>query len=80
MKVHFDYPDYILPECNLLPSFSKHFNLFVSGIENDSKENFKITLQNKSFCDCLRIVKNNGIVYFTILNNNYNIVYNGKYI
>ena len=79
MCVKFEYPDHILPECNLLPSFRKYLELHSTVVKEDG-ETFKLTLLNKSFCDCLRIVKDTGIVYFSILNKNCNIKYVSKYM
>ena len=77
MKLTFDYSDYLLPECNLLPSFKKHLALHTTEIEKGST--YKVILINKSFCDCLRIVKDTGIVYFTILNQDCKITYKSQY-
>ena len=77
MKLTFDYPDHLLPECNLLPSFRKYIALHSTEIEKDST--YKVILINKSFCDCLRIVKDTGIVYFSILNQDCNITYKSQY-
>ena len=79
MGLTFNYPEHILPECNLLPSFRKHLILHSTEIPNETNETYKIVILNRSFSDCLRIVKNTCILYVSILNKDCNITYTNKY-
>ena len=80
MGLTFEYPEHFLPECNLLPSFRKYLILHSTKIQNDTNESYKVVIINRRFSDCLRIVKNTGLLYFNILNKDCNISYTTKYI
>ena len=79
MGLILDYPAYLIPEYDLLPSFKTHLTLILP--EEEVKGNrLKITLMNTSFSKTYRITKNTGLISFTILNSRVNLHYTSKYI
>ena len=79
MGLILDYPAYLIPEYDLVPSFKTHLTLILP--EEEVKGNrLKITLMNTSFSKTYRITKNTGLISFTILNSRVNLHYTSKYI
>ena len=79
MGVILNYPDYLIPEYDLLPSFKTHLTLILPE-EEVKGTRLKIILMNTSFSKTYRITKNTGLISFTILNSNVNLHYTSKYI
>ena len=79
MGVILNYPDYLIPEYDLLPSFKTHLTLILPE-EEVKGTRLKINLMNTSFSKTYRITKNTGLISFTILNSNVNLHYTSKYI
>ena len=78
LKLRINLPPDVQPEYGLLPSFKKYFILHNIVNDFNNTENLKIKLLNRSFCDCLRLPKDTGIIYFIALNKCYDIMYSNK--
>ena len=65
LGVIFNYPDHLIPEYDLLPSFKTHLTLILPEEEVRGNK-LKITLMNRSFSKTYRITKNTGLVVFQV--------------
>ena len=78
MGVILNYPDYLIPEYDLLPSFQTRLTLILPE-EEVKGIRLRITLMNTSFSKTYRITKNTGLILFTILTTDLNLHYTSKY-
>ena len=79
MGIILNYPDYLIGEYDLLPSFKTYLNLILPE-EEPKGTTLKINLTNTSFSKTCRITKNTGLISFTILNTSVNLHFTSKYI
>ena len=79
MGIILNYPDYLIGEYDLLPSFKTYLNLILPE-EEPKGTRLKINLTNTSFSKTCRITKNTGLISFTILNTSVNLHFTSKYI
>ena len=79
MGIILNYPDYLIGEYDLLPSFKTYLTLILPEQEPKGRR-LRIILMNTSFSETYRIMKNTGLISFMILNTNVNLHYTSKYI
>ena len=80
MGIILNYPDYLIGEYDLLPSFKTYLNLILPEDNEPKGTRLKINLTNRSFSKTCRITKNTGLISFKILNTGVNLHFNSKYI
>ena len=78
LGVIFNYADHLIPEYDLLPSFTTHLTLILPE-EKVRGTKLKITLMNRSFSNTYRITKNTGLLVFQVLNSDINLHFTSKY-